>query len=159
MAVESAVNNSVLKELVEPAFTRPTAQIPVITVVNLCRRALTLATRGVQITVTDLTPFLLIQSYGGLAAKMLKSPNSYAWKLHMRTYIVPVQPNGRAAQGRDAYAWLPSVRTHGVQKLISRFCSDPFVPFALSGHFRSELCLLNPKIHERTHQGIVKNGK
>ncbi|MED6194209.1 hypothetical protein PIB30_026326 [Stylosanthes scabra] len=69
MAVESAVNNSVLKELVEPAVTRPTARILMITVVNPCRRALTLASRGVRIAVTDLTPFLPIQSYGGLAAK------------------------------------------------------------------------------------------
>ncbi|MED6119713.1 hypothetical protein PIB30_014084 [Stylosanthes scabra] len=58
MAVESAVNNSVLKELVKPAVTRPTARIPVITVVNPCRRALTIASRGVRIAVTDLTPFL-----------------------------------------------------------------------------------------------------
>ncbi|MED6148841.1 hypothetical protein PIB30_056813 [Stylosanthes scabra] len=67
MAVESAVNNSVLKELVEPAITKPTARIPVITVVNPCRT-------GARIAVTDLTPFLPIQSYGGLAAK--KMPNT-----------------------------------------------------------------------------------
>ncbi|MED6145667.1 hypothetical protein PIB30_027530 [Stylosanthes scabra] len=72
ISVESAVNNLVLKELVEPAVTRPTAQIPVITVVNSCRRALTLASRGVRIAVTDLTPFLPIQSYGVLAAKVTK---------------------------------------------------------------------------------------
>ncbi|MED6110673.1 hypothetical protein PIB30_045108 [Stylosanthes scabra] len=71
MAVESAVNNSVLKELMELAVTRPTARIPLITVVNQCRRALTLASRGVRIAVTDLTPFLPIQSYGGLAAKVI----------------------------------------------------------------------------------------
>ncbi|MED6159130.1 hypothetical protein PIB30_039452 [Stylosanthes scabra] len=69
MAVESAVNNLVLKELVEPAVTRPTARIPVITVVNSCRGALTLASRGVRIAIMDLTQFLPIQSYGGLAAK------------------------------------------------------------------------------------------
>ncbi|MED6181733.1 hypothetical protein PIB30_022171 [Stylosanthes scabra] len=69
MAVESAVNNLVLKELVEPAVTRPTARIPFVTLVNPCHRALTLASRGVQIAVTDLTPFLPIQPYGGLAAK------------------------------------------------------------------------------------------
>ncbi|MED6221836.1 hypothetical protein PIB30_058480 [Stylosanthes scabra] len=71
MAVESAVNNSVLKELVEPTVTRPTARIPVITVVNPCRRALTLASKGIRIAITDLTPFLPIQSYGGLAAKVI----------------------------------------------------------------------------------------
>ncbi|MED6185027.1 hypothetical protein PIB30_053063 [Stylosanthes scabra] len=71
MAVEFAVNNLVLKELVEPAVTRPTAQIPLVTVVNPCRRDPTPASRGVRIAVTDLTPFLLIQSYGGLAAKVI----------------------------------------------------------------------------------------
>ncbi|MED6217865.1 hypothetical protein PIB30_021506 [Stylosanthes scabra] len=79
MAVESAVNNSVLKEFVEPAVTRPTARIPVITVVNPCHRALTLTRRGVRIAVTDLTPFLPIRSYRGLAAK----------KLLMRTHRCP----------------------------------------------------------------------
>ncbi|MED6107827.1 hypothetical protein PIB30_017909 [Stylosanthes scabra] len=71
MAVESAVNNLVLKELVEPTVTRPTAQILMVTMVNPCRRALTLASRGVRIAVTDLTPFLSIQSYGRLAAKVI----------------------------------------------------------------------------------------
>ncbi|MED6219879.1 hypothetical protein PIB30_039900 [Stylosanthes scabra] len=66
-AVESAVNIWLSKELVEPAVTRPTARIPVITVVNPFRRDPTLASRGVRIAVTDLTPFLLIQSYGGRA--------------------------------------------------------------------------------------------
>ncbi|MED6119964.1 hypothetical protein PIB30_016552 [Stylosanthes scabra] len=61
----------VLKELVEPAVTRPTARIPMITVVNPCRRDPTLASRGIRIAVTDLTPFLRIQSYGGLVAKAL----------------------------------------------------------------------------------------
>ncbi|MED6142883.1 hypothetical protein PIB30_001651 [Stylosanthes scabra] len=68
MAVESVVNNLVLKELMEPAVTRPTTRITVITVVNPCRRG---ASRGVRIAVTDLTSFLPIQSYGGLAAKVL----------------------------------------------------------------------------------------
>ncbi|MED6219540.1 hypothetical protein PIB30_036700 [Stylosanthes scabra] len=71
MAVESAVNNSMLKELMEPAVTRLTARIPLITVVNPCRRALTLASRGVRIALTDLTTFLPIQSYGALAAKVI----------------------------------------------------------------------------------------
>ncbi|MED6112459.1 hypothetical protein PIB30_061923 [Stylosanthes scabra] len=47
------------------------------------------------------------------------------------------------------------MRTHLVQQWPSRFCSDPFVPFALSGHFRSELRLLYPETLKRTHQGIV----
>ncbi|MED6133831.1 hypothetical protein PIB30_031842, partial [Stylosanthes scabra] len=47
------------------------AVIPGITVVNPCRRNLTLASRGVQIVVTDLTPFLPIRSYGGLAVKVI----------------------------------------------------------------------------------------
>ncbi|MED6171006.1 hypothetical protein PIB30_036659 [Stylosanthes scabra] len=99
MAVESAVNNLVLNELVEPAVTRPTAHIewrwslqsnnwlskellepaitrpyaliPVITMVNPCRRDFTLASKGVRIAVTDLTTFLPIRSYGGLAAKVI----------------------------------------------------------------------------------------
>ncbi|MED6181648.1 hypothetical protein PIB30_021241 [Stylosanthes scabra] len=69
--VESAVNIWLSKELVEPAVTRPTARIPVITVVNPCRRDPTLASRGVRIAAMDLTPFLPIQSYGGLAAKVI----------------------------------------------------------------------------------------
>ncbi|MED6183255.1 hypothetical protein PIB30_036241 [Stylosanthes scabra] len=51
------------------------------------------------------------------------------------------------------------MRTHLVQQWPSRFCCDPFVPVALSGHFRSELRLLNPETLEHTHQGIVRNGK
>ncbi|MED6172157.1 hypothetical protein PIB30_047441 [Stylosanthes scabra] len=47
------------------------ALIPVITVVNPCRRDLTLASRGVRIAITDLTPFLHIRSYGGLATKVI----------------------------------------------------------------------------------------
>ncbi|MED6119400.1 hypothetical protein PIB30_011465 [Stylosanthes scabra] len=53
--------NWLSKELVEPAVTRPTARIPVITMVNPCRRDLS---RGVRIAVTNLTPFLPIRSYG-----------------------------------------------------------------------------------------------
>ncbi|MED6216802.1 hypothetical protein PIB30_011394 [Stylosanthes scabra] len=60
----------VLKELVEPAVTRPTTRIPMITVVYPCRRDPTLASRGVRIAVTDLTPFIHIQSYGRLEAKI-----------------------------------------------------------------------------------------
>ncbi|MED6124234.1 hypothetical protein PIB30_057126 [Stylosanthes scabra] len=74
MVVEFAVNNLVLKELVEPAVTKPTAQIPLVTVVNPCRRDPTLASRDVRITVTDLAPFLPIQSYGGLAVKQPAPP-------------------------------------------------------------------------------------
>ncbi|MED6107661.1 hypothetical protein PIB30_016104 [Stylosanthes scabra] len=44
----------------------------------------------------------------------------------------------------DAYARLLVLRTHRLQQWPSRFCCDPFVPFTLSGHFRSELRLLNP---------------
>ncbi|MED6196681.1 hypothetical protein PIB30_049612 [Stylosanthes scabra] len=48
------------------------------------------------------------------------------------------------------------MRTHLVQQWPSRFCCDPF---ALSGHFRSELRLLYPETLKHTHQGIVQNGK
>ncbi|MED6121297.1 hypothetical protein PIB30_028798 [Stylosanthes scabra] len=115
--------------------------IPVITVVNPCCRDLTLASRGVQIAVPDLTPFLPIQSYGELTAKV---------------FVLPIRC---AAQGQDAYAWLHVKRTHRLQEWPSRFCCDPFIPFALSGHFRSELCLLDPETLKHTHQGIVRNGK
>ncbi|MED6120336.1 hypothetical protein PIB30_020016 [Stylosanthes scabra] len=90
--------DQLLNELLEPAITRPIlslngagvcdptteaertlgtcchqahALIPVITVVNPCRRDLTLASRGVRIAVKDLTSFLPIRSYGGLAAKVI----------------------------------------------------------------------------------------
>ncbi|MED6131947.1 hypothetical protein PIB30_014849 [Stylosanthes scabra] len=59
----------------------------------------------------------------------------------------------------DAYAWLHWMRTHRLQQWPSRFCCDLFVHLALSGHFRSELRLLNPETLKRTHQGIVRNGK
>ncbi|MED6132749.1 hypothetical protein PIB30_021721, partial [Stylosanthes scabra] len=59
----------------------------------------------------------------------------------------------------DAYAWLHVMRTHRLQQWPSRFCCDPFVPFALSSHFRSELRLLYPETLKRTHQGIVRNGR
>ncbi|MED6132746.1 hypothetical protein PIB30_021718 [Stylosanthes scabra] len=48
------------------------------------------------------------------------------------------------------------MRMHRVQQWPSRFCCDPF---ALFGHFRSELRLLNPETLKRTYQGIVRNGK
>ncbi|MED6146371.1 hypothetical protein PIB30_033879 [Stylosanthes scabra] len=51
------------------------------------------------------------------------------------------------------------MRTHRLQLWPSRFCRDPFVPLALSGHFRSELCLLNPETLKHTYQGIMRNGK
>ncbi|MED6180354.1 hypothetical protein PIB30_009422 [Stylosanthes scabra] len=86
MAVESAVNNSVLKELVEPAITRPTARIPLITVVNPYRRAITLASRGVRIA-------------------MLEPPNAYTRKLHMRTHECRIYPMGVPPKAR--------VCTHG----------------------------------------------
>ncbi|MED6136338.1 hypothetical protein PIB30_055154 [Stylosanthes scabra] len=57
----------------------------------------------------------------------------------------------------DAYAWLHVMRTHRLQQWPSRFCCDLFVPFALSGHFRSELRLLYPETLKHTHQGIVRN--
>ncbi|MED6107969.1 hypothetical protein PIB30_018997 [Stylosanthes scabra] len=141
MAVESAIQQLRLNELLEHAVTKPNALILVITVVNLCRRDLTLASRGVRIAVTHLTPFLPIRSYGGLAAK------------------VSVLPIRCAAQGQDAYAWLHVMRMHRLQQWPSRFCCDPFVPFALSGHFHFELCLLDPETLKRTHKGIVLNGK
>ncbi|MED6135615.1 hypothetical protein PIB30_048275 [Stylosanthes scabra] len=59
----------------------------------------------------------------------------------------------------DAYAWLHVVRTHRLQLWPSRFCCDLLIPFALSGHFHSELRLLNPETVECTYQGIVRNGK
>ncbi|MED6196372.1 hypothetical protein PIB30_046781, partial [Stylosanthes scabra] len=49
----------------------------------------------------------------------------------------------------DAYAWLHVMRTHRLQQWSSRFCRNPFIPFALSGHFRSELRLLNPETLEQ----------
>ncbi|MED6111761.1 hypothetical protein PIB30_055262 [Stylosanthes scabra] len=102
---------------------------------------LTLASRSVRIAVTDLTTFLPIRSFGGLAGK------------------VSVLPIRRGAQCQDAYAWLHVMRTHRLQRWPSRFCCDPFFPFTLSSHLRSELCLLNPETLKRTHQGIVRNGK
>ncbi|MED6184286.1 hypothetical protein PIB30_046013 [Stylosanthes scabra] len=51
------------------------------------------------------------------------------------------------------------MRTHRVQPRPSRFCCNLFVPFALSGRFRSKLCLLYPETLKHTHQGIVRNGK
>ncbi|MED6209396.1 hypothetical protein PIB30_054295 [Stylosanthes scabra] len=116
MAVESAINNLVLKELVEPAVTKPTAQIPLVTVVNSCRMALILASRG---------------------------------KLHMRTHRCQFCQLGVPPKAR--------MRTHRLQQWPSKSYCDPFVPFALSGHFRSELCLLNPETLKRTHQSIVWN--
>ncbi|MED6222720.1 hypothetical protein PIB30_067073 [Stylosanthes scabra] len=59
----------------------------------------------------------------------------------------------------DSYAWLHVMRTHRLQQWPSRFCCDLFVPFALFGHFRSELRLLYPETLKHTHQGIVRNGK
>ncbi|MED6124742.1 hypothetical protein PIB30_061786 [Stylosanthes scabra] len=54
----------------------------------------------------------------------------------------------------DAYAWLHGMRTHRLLQWPSRFCCDLSVLFALSGDFRSELCLLYPETLKYTHQGI-----
>ncbi|MED6131422.1 hypothetical protein PIB30_009902 [Stylosanthes scabra] len=135
LALESAIQQLGMNELFRnPLSPGPNAFVPVITVVNLCRRDLTLCLQGCTNSSNGLNPIPPHPILWGLAVKILKPPNAYAWK--------PNLPNGRDAQGRDVYAWLPSVRTHGVQKWPSRFCCDLFVPFALFGHFRSELYLL-----------------
>ncbi|MED6122233.1 hypothetical protein PIB30_037828 [Stylosanthes scabra] len=58
-----------------------------------------------------------------------------------------------------AYAWLHVMRMHRLQQWPFRFCCDPFVPVALSNHFRSKLRLIYPETLKHTHQGIVQNGK
>ncbi|MED6165515.1 hypothetical protein PIB30_100239, partial [Stylosanthes scabra] len=42
---------------------------------------------------------------------------------------------------------------------LQAFLCDLLVPRALFSHFRPELFLLKPETLERTHQGIVQNGK
>ncbi|MED6146628.1 hypothetical protein PIB30_036314 [Stylosanthes scabra] len=57
MAVEFAIQQLRLNELFRnPLSPGPNALIPVITVVNPCSMDLTLASRGVRIAITDLTP-------------------------------------------------------------------------------------------------------
>ncbi|MED6197361.1 hypothetical protein PIB30_055827 [Stylosanthes scabra] len=51
------------------------------------------------------------------------------------------------------------LRRHLVQQWPSRFCCNPFVPFALFGPFRSELRLFNPETLKHTYQDIVRSGK
>ncbi|MED6163613.1 hypothetical protein PIB30_081664 [Stylosanthes scabra] len=116
MAVESATQQLRLNELFKPAVTKPNALIPVVTVVNLCRRDLTLASRGIRIAVTNLTSFLPIRSYGGLAAKMLKPTDAYACKLPMRTHLcrirlLGVPPTSRCVHMASfvAYAFGPVI--------------------------------------------------
>ncbi|MED6222131.1 hypothetical protein PIB30_061426 [Stylosanthes scabra] len=64
MAVESAVNNLMWKELSGTCCHQAHSSCTLVTVVNPCRRDPTLASRGVRIAVTDLTPFLPIQPMG-----------------------------------------------------------------------------------------------
>ncbi|MED6151089.1 hypothetical protein PIB30_078918 [Stylosanthes scabra] len=42
---------------------------------------------------------------------------------------------------------------------LQAFLYDLLIPRVHFSHFRSELCLLKPETLERTHQGIVRNGK
>ncbi|MED6206621.1 hypothetical protein PIB30_028611 [Stylosanthes scabra] len=99
--------------------------------------------------------------------QMVKGSSIYrCWKCPMRTHgsficvLIGAEISIWACRLRlDAYAWLYVMRTHRLQQWPSRFCCDLFVPLVLSGHFRSELCLLNPETLKHTHQGIVRNGK
>ncbi|MED6159173.1 hypothetical protein PIB30_039851 [Stylosanthes scabra] len=89
---------------------------------------------------------------------MVKTTDAYACKLSMRTHLcrnslLGVPPTSRCV------CMASLLRTHLVQHWPSRFCCDPFIPFALSGHFRTELRLLYPETLKRTHQGIMRNGK
>ncbi|MED6159132.1 hypothetical protein PIB30_039454 [Stylosanthes scabra] len=136
MAVESVVNNSVLKELVEPIVTRPTARIPVITVVNPCRRALTLASSGVRIAVTNLTPFLPIQSYGGLVAKNhLESDKVFNMRVVGIEFLFPKSPSLLQSDDYSPFSYLFIL-----------------APFAFLGHFQSDCNLSRPETLEQTHQ-------
>ncbi|MED6160815.1 hypothetical protein PIB30_054858 [Stylosanthes scabra] len=98
---------------------------------------------------------------------MVKGSSIYrCWNGPMRTHggficvRIGVEISNWAHRPRsDAYAWLHVMRTHRLQQWPSRFCCDLFIPFALSDHFPSELCLLYPETLKHTHQGIVRNGK
>ncbi|MED6186365.1 hypothetical protein PIB30_065932 [Stylosanthes scabra] len=95
---------------------------------------------------------------GRIALRMLKSTDAYACKLSMRTHLcrhhlLGVPPTSRCVRMASL------LRMHLVQQWPSRFCCDLFVPFALSGHFRSELRLLYLETLKHTHQGIMRNGK
>ncbi|MED6169971.1 hypothetical protein PIB30_026153 [Stylosanthes scabra] len=79
--------------------------------------------------------------------------SSLCVRICAETAILGVPPTSRCVRMASL------LRTHLVQQWPSRFCCNPFVPLALSGHFHSELRLLNPETLERTHQGIVRNGK
>ncbi|MED6196001.1 hypothetical protein PIB30_043133 [Stylosanthes scabra] len=88
---------------------------------------------------------------------MLKSTDTYGCKLSMHTHLcqnrlLGVPPTSRCVRMASL------LRTHLVQQWPSRFCCDIFIPFALSGHFRSKLRLLYPETLEHTHQGVVGEG-
>ncbi|MED6127267.1 hypothetical protein PIB30_086491, partial [Stylosanthes scabra] len=66
---------------------------------------------------------------------------------------------GAPPKAIGAYALaLGCVRT-GSRNGILGFACDILVPLALFSDFHSELCMLKPETLERTHQGIVRNGK
>ncbi|MED6108767.1 hypothetical protein PIB30_027318, partial [Stylosanthes scabra] len=58
-----------------------------------------------------------------------------------------------------AYALAFGCVRAGSRNGLLGFACDLLVPLALFSHFRSELRLLKPETLERTHQGIVRNGK
>ncbi|MED6140070.1 hypothetical protein PIB30_089669 [Stylosanthes scabra] len=73
--------------------------------------------------------------------------------------LAPNSSLGVPPKAIGAYALaLGSVRTGSRNGLLG-FACNLLIPLALFSHFRSELCLLKPETLERTHQGIVRNGK
>ncbi|MED6171739.1 hypothetical protein PIB30_043618 [Stylosanthes scabra] len=73
--------------------------------------------------------------------------------------LAPISTLGVLPKAIGAYALaLGCVRTGSRNGLLGFVC-DILVPLTFFSHFHSELFLLKPKTLERTHQGIVQNGK
>ncbi|MED6225260.1 hypothetical protein PIB30_092001 [Stylosanthes scabra] len=100
----------------------------------------------------------LVPCCRGEPRTMLELTYAYAWRLHMRTHRCRDQQLGVPPTLR-CVRMAPCDAYDRLQQWPSRFCCDPSVPFALFGHFRSELRLLYPETFKPTHQGIVRNGR
>ncbi|MED6214391.1 hypothetical protein PIB30_102535, partial [Stylosanthes scabra] len=73
--------------------------------------------------------------------------------------LAPNSSLGVPPKAIDAYALALGCVRIGSRNGLLGFACDLLVSLILFSHFRSEVCLLKPETLERTHQGIVRNGK
>ncbi|MED6141235.1 hypothetical protein PIB30_101206 [Stylosanthes scabra] len=120
--------------------------------------------RGVALTTSKLNPFLPSVA---LRDRQLRLPlfidAGLIWCVRTGASgayaLAPISTLGVPPKAIGAYALaLGCVRTGSRNDLLGFVC-NLLVHLDLFSHFHSELCLLKPETLERTHQGIMRNGK